>query len=109
MGKLQQPTPTVETVAEITPHGDRVLVTEEEAPDTYGDSGLYIPESHRDKHEPTLGTILALGPQVEADVEVGDRVVYGRFDGQVVETGDEDKVLLIKGNHLMAIVEDTDG
>lgn len=104
--KLRQETPEIDSAERIHPNADRVLVTEDAAPDTYGESGLYIPESHQDKHQPTQGTILALGPQVEADVEVGDRVVYGRFDGTAIETEDEGKVMLIMGSHLMAIIEE---
>lgn len=109
--RLREDRPKVESAGDIEPYGDRVLVTEQEAPETYDgetDAKIYIPEPHRDEHRPTIARVLAMGPRCEADVEVGDRVLYGRFSGQAVETEDEGKCLLMPGKYLLAVLEGAD-
>jgi chaperonin GroES len=61
----------------MTPLGRRVLL---KVPETTGKIGsIHIPESAQRK--PQEGEVIAVGDQVR-DVQVGDRVLFGRFSGQ---------------------------
>jgi chaperonin GroES len=72
----------------VKPIGDRILI--EAAPaETKTASGIYIPETAQEK--PQRGTVVAVGPGKYADqtgtlipvsVQVGDKVLYGKFAGQ---------------------------
>lgn len=69
----------------IQPLEDRVVVLPaDEAESMRG--GLYIPDTAKEK--PTQGEILAVGPgrfekgeRVPVDVQVGDKVIYGKYSG----------------------------
>ena len=64
----------------IKPLGYRVFVKEFEAMKTTG--GLYIPESAlRDTKQVNIGYIIALGPDCNPGLEVGQLVYYARYSG----------------------------
>ena len=65
----------------IKPLADRVVVEPKEA-ETKTASGLYIPDTAKEK--PQQGTVIAVGPgtkDVEMEVKVGDVVLYGKYAG----------------------------
>lgn len=75
---------TVPATRMIQPLQDRLVVMPLEQPDkTTG--GLFIPEGAREK--PTQGEVLAVGPGNEKPLllNVGDRVLFGRFAGTEIE------------------------
>ncbi|MEG1589019.1 MAG: co-chaperone GroES, partial [Mucinivorans sp.] len=65
----------------IKPLSDRVLV-EPKAAETKTASGLYIPDTAKEK--PLQGTVLAVGPgnkDVTMEVKNGDTVLYSKYGG----------------------------
>lgn len=87
----------------IKPLADRVVVEPKEA-ETKTASGLYIPDTAKEK--PQQGTVIAVGPgtkDVEMEVKVGDVVLYGKYAGTEV-TFDDKKYLIMKQSDILAII-----
>lgn len=82
----------------IEPLGKRVIIKRDPAKTEAGTGvnglAIVIPEAAQ---KPELsGTVLATGPAVE-DVKVGDRVIFGKLDGQDINskyTGEENCIIL---------------
>jgi len=96
-------------MAQIKPLGDRVVVRPKPAEEKT-DSGLYIPESAKEK--PQKGTVVAIGPgrvengtQIDLTVEEGDEVLYGKYAGTEVTIDGKD-MLIMRENDIFGIVED---
>ena len=66
-------------------------------------TGLIIPEKARKK--PTTGKILRLGHLVE-ELEVGQRVVIGKWDGNDIVCQDGTNVSLIQPDDIIALIDD---
>ena len=104
-------------MTKLQPLEDRVLILPDEPPKKT-ESGLYIPETYQDRHQPARGTIVAAGPGKELDgngvqfkiyellcehlgvekkikaampLNVGDRVLYGHYAGTMVQDPDDPK------------------
>ncbi len=92
----------------IKPLEDRIVVTPIEA-DTMTASGLYLPESAKEK--PIQGKVVALGPGLRLDngkrakpvVTKGDRVLYGKYAGTEVEVKGV-KHLILRESELLGIL-----
>jgi chaperonin GroES len=93
----------------IRPLHDRVLVRRlEEDEKTAG--GIIIPDTAKEK--PTEGEIMAVGPGARndkgeitpLDVEVGDRVLFGKWSGTEVKI-DGEELLIIKESDIMGVLE----
>ena len=87
----------------IRPLSDRVLVEPKEA-ETKTASGLYIPDTAKEK--PSEGKVLAVGPGKKdepMEVKVGDEVIYGKYSGTEV-TVDDVKYLIVKQSDILAIL-----
>ena len=87
----------------IKPLADRVLIEPKEA-ETKTASGLYIPDTAKEK--PQQGTVRAagLGKKDEPmEVKVGDTVLYGKYSGTEV-TVDGTKYLIVKQSDILAIL-----
>lgn len=92
----------------VKPLEDRVLVKPSE-PETKTASGLYLPETAKEK--PMQGKVVASGPgkllengkRAALTVKVGDTVVFGRYAGTEVEIKG-DKHLIIRENELLGVV-----
>ena len=91
------------------PLHDRVLVKRvEEEQKTKG--GIIIPDTAKEK--PMQGEVLAVGPGarsekgelVALDVQVGDRILFGKWSGTEVKM-DGDELLIMKESDIMGIVE----
>ena len=48
------------TTTSLKPLEDRVIIKPDQAPDTI--NGIILPDSHKEKHKPHRGTVLAVGP-----------------------------------------------
>ena len=91
----------------LKPLGDRVIIKPDEAETTTA-SGLYIASEAKEK--PTTGVVLAVGDgKLDKDgkhlpmpVEVGDKVIYGKFGGTEVTVDGED-VLILRADDLYAV------
>lgn len=87
----------------IKPLADRVLVEPKEA-ETKTASGLYIPDTAKEK--PQEGKVIAAGPGKKdepMDVKVGDEVLYGKYAGTEV-TVEGKKYLIVKQSDILAIL-----
>ena len=87
----------------IKPLADRVLVEPKEA-ETKTASGLYIPDTAKEK--PQEGKVIAAGPGKKdepMEVKVGDEVIYGKYAGTEV-TVEGKKYLIVKQSDILAIL-----
>jgi chaperonin GroES len=91
------------------PLHDRVAVKRiEEEPKTKG--GIIIPDTAKEK--PMQGEILAVGPGARDDkgdlipmgVQVGDRVLFGKWSGTEVKLDDQE-LLIMKEADIMGVLE----
>ena len=91
------------------PLHDRVVVKRiEEEQKTKG--GIIIPDTAKEK--PMQGEVLAVGPGARDDkgelvpmsVQVGDRVLFGKWSGTEVKIDDEE-VLIMKESDLLGVLE----
>ena len=93
----------------IRPLHDRVIVKRIEA-ETRTASGIYIPEVAGEK--PDQGEVFAVGPGrrdnngqiIEMGVKVGDRILFGKFSGQVVKIEGEE-YLVMREEEIMGVLE----
>lgn len=87
----------------IKPLSDRVLV-EPKAAETKTASGLYIPETAKEK--PQEGTVVAVGPGKKdepMELSVGDLVIYGKYSGTEISV-DGKSYLIMRQSDIMAIL-----
>ncbi len=87
----------------VKPLSDRVLV-EPKAAETQTASGLFIPDTAKEK--PLQGTVVAVGPgnqDVTMEVKVGDVVLYGKYGGQEI-TVDNKEYLIMKQGEILAVI-----
>lgn len=96
-------------MSSFKPLGDRVAVKPEPA-DEKTESGLYIPDSAKEK--PQRGTVVAIGAgrvengeRIEMTVKEGDAVLYGKYAGTEITLDGED-LLIMKESDLLGLIED---
>ncbi len=80
------------------------MVIEPKEAETKTASGIYIPDTAKEK--PQQGTIVAAGPGKKdepMEVKVGDVVLYGKYAGTEV-TVEEKKYLIVKQSDILAIL-----
>jgi chaperonin GroES len=96
------------TKLNIAPMADRVVVEPlEETEEMRG--GLYIPDTAKEK--PQQGKVVAVGPgrlnddgdRMPMEVEVGNRVLYGKYAGTEVSIEGND-YLIVKETDILAIL-----
>ena len=93
------------------PLHDRVVVKRIEAEEkTTG--GISIPDTAKEK--PSQGEVIAVGPGgrdesgklIAIDVQVGDRVLFGKWSGTEVKI-DGQELLIMKESDIMGVLTDT--
>ena len=92
----------------LRPLADRVVVEPSQGEERT-ESGLYIPETAKEK--PQEGTIIAVGPgrrddsgtRTALDVEVGQTVMYAKYGGTEIKI-DGQKLLILKESDILAVV-----
>jgi chaperonin GroES len=87
----------------IQPLSDRVLVEPQEA-ETKTASGLYIPDSAKEK--PQQGKVVAVGKgkkDHDMTVKVGDIVLYGKYSGNELKYEGND-YLIMREEDILAII-----
>jgi chaperonin GroES len=93
------------------PLHDRVVVKPIEA-DEKSAGGIIIPDTAKEK--PSQGEVIAVGPGgrdeagklISIDVQVGDRVLFGKWSGTEVKI-DGQELLIIKESDVMGIIDET--
>ena len=92
----------------LRPLHDRVIVKRLDQ-ETKTASGIVIPDNAAEK--PDQGEVLAVGPGKRSDkgdvnalsVQVGDRVLFGKYSGQSVKV-DGDELMVMREEDIMAVV-----
>ncbi|NLU47562.1 MAG: co-chaperone GroES [Syntrophomonadaceae bacterium] len=90
----------------IQPLGDRLVVKVAEIAEEKTKSGLYVPDTAKEK--PQEGEVLAVGPgardekgeRIPMDVKVGDRVIFSKYSGTEVKVDGEEYLILSESNVL---------
>ena len=93
----------------LKPLADR-LVVEPTKQDEMTASGIYVPETAKEK--PQEGKVMAVSPgrkddqgeRIPMDVSEGDRVLYAKYAGTEVKLEDK-KYLILKESDILAILE----
>jgi chaperonin GroES len=82
----------------ITPLHNRVVVRRLEEKET-AEGGIIIPDTAKEK--PQEGEVVAVGRgknekgrRVPVDVNVGDRILFGKYTGNDIKIGDQDYLIL---------------
>lgn len=73
-------------------------------------SGIVLPGQAKEK--PQQAEVIAVGPgglvdgkEVTMQVKVGDKVIFSKYSGTEVETGEEDeKFVIVKQNDILAVI-----
>ncbi len=94
----------------IQPLGDRVVVEREEAKQTTA-GGIVLPDTAKDR--PQQGKVLAVGEgrtakdgkRRELQVKVGDRVLFTSYAGDEFRVDGDKKVLLMREDDILAVIE----
>jgi len=98
-----------QAATKIQPLSDRVVVKAlEEAEQMRG--GLYIPDTAKEK--PQQGEVVAVGPgkvnddgvRIALEVQVGNRVLYGKYSGTEVNV-DNEEYLILRESDVLAIIK----
>jgi chaperonin GroES len=83
---------------QITPLHDRVLVRRLEEKESVR-GGIIIPDTAKEK--PQEGEVIAVGAgkiekghRIPVDVNVGDRILFGKYTGSDIRVGDQDYLIL---------------
>ncbi len=92
----------------LKPLADRLVVEPAEQEEMTA-SGIYVPETAKEK--PQEGKVVAVGPgrrdeagnRIAMDVAEGDRVLYAKYAGTEVKLGGK-KYLILKESDILAIV-----
>lgn len=93
----------------LKPLGDRIIAKPVSAEETTA-GGIVLPDTAKEK--PQEGEVVAVGPgalldsgkRTPMDVNVGDRIIYGKYAGSEVKIGGEEYVIL-RLEDVLAIVE----
>jgi chaperonin GroES len=93
----------------VRPLEDRILIKPID-PDTKTASGIYLPESAKEK--PMQGKVVATGPgklldngeRIQPSVKKGDTVVFGKYAGTEVEIKNV-KHMIIRESELLGVIE----
>jgi len=94
----------------IQPLADRLVIKVVEATEEKTKSGLYVPDTAKEK--PMEGEVLAVGPgalnekgeRVPVDVVVGDKVIYSKYGGMEVKIDGEAYLILSERDILAKFV-----
>ena len=88
----------------IKPLADRVVIEPKEA-ETKTASGLYIPDTAKEK--PQQGVVAAAGPGKKdepMEVKVGDVVLYGKYAGTEVNAPDGKTYMIMRQSDVLAVI-----
>ena len=96
-------------MAQFRPLHDRVLVRRIEAEEKTA-GGIIIPDTAKEK--PQEGEVVAVGPGARAedgtvtalDVQVGDRILFGKWSGTEVRI-DGEELLIMKESDILGVIE----
>lgn len=87
----------------IQPLGSRVLVRPDNEAESRTSSGLYIPETAKEK--PQTGEVIAVGDDdEEIKVKVGQKILYPKYTGTEIKLDGVDHIIM-DADDILAIVK----
>jgi chaperonin GroES len=94
----------------IQPLADRIIVKPLDAEETTK-GGIVLPDTAKEK--PQEGEVVAVGSGKKTDdgkvqaleLKVGDRILYGKYSGTEISTKDEEGLLIMREEDVLAIVK----
>lgn len=94
----------------IQPLGDRVVIKPLEA-ESKTKGGIVLPDTAKEK--PQEGKVVAVGKGKTLDngstqhleVKVGDKVLYGKYSGNEITTKEDDELLIMREEDILAIIK----
>jgi chaperonin GroES len=94
----------------IRPLYDRVVVKRVEDTEAAMQGGLYIPDSAKEK--PQEGEVVAIGKGkrledgtlVALDVQVGDRILFGKYSGSDIKL-DGEEYMIMREDEILGILD----
>jgi chaperonin GroES len=94
----------------IRPLYDRVVVKRVEDKEAVMQGGLYIPDSAKEK--PQEGEVVAIGKGkrledgklVALDVQVGDRILFGKYSGSDIKL-DGEEYMIMREDEILGILD----
>ena len=95
---------------DLKPLGDRVVVKALEA-ESKTKGGIVLPDSAKEK--PQEGKVVAVGrgKTLESgaiqtmEVKVGDKVLYGKYSGNIITTKEGEELLEMREDDIIAIIK----
>jgi chaperonin GroES len=95
---------------DIRPLYDRIVVKRVETPLEQMQGGLYIPDSAKEK--PQEGEVVAVGKGkrledgklIALDVQVGDRILFGKYSGSDIKL-DGEEYLIMREDEVLGVLE----
>lgn len=93
----------------LRPLGDRIIAKPSSAEEKTA-GGILLPDSAKEK--PQQAEVIAVGPgalldngkRSPIDVNIGDKVIYGKYSGTEIKVGSEDYVIL-RQDDVLAILQ----
>ncbi|MDZ4799089.1 MAG: co-chaperone GroES [Bryobacteraceae bacterium] len=94
----------------IRPLYDRIVVKRLDSQDEKTASGLFIPDSAKEK--PQEGEVVAVGKGkrlddgkvVSLDVQVGDRILFGKYSGSEIKI-DGQELLIMREDEVLGVLD----
>ncbi|HWQ74609.1 MAG TPA: co-chaperone GroES [Syntrophomonas sp.] len=92
----------------IQPLGDRVVVKVAEVKEEKTKSGLYVPDTAKEK--PQEAEVLAVGPgalndkgeRVPIDLAAGDKIIFSKYGGMEIKVDGEEYLILSAERDILA-------
>jgi chaperonin GroES len=84
----------------VKPLGDRVVIQPIEQEDMTA-SGIVLPDTAKEK--PQKGLVLAVGPDVEGEIKVDNKVLYAKYAGTEIKIDDKE-VLILREEDILALI-----
>lgn len=87
----------------IQPLDDRVLVSLDEEQEERTSSGLYIPDTAKEK--PQTGTVIAVGTDedLQERIREDDRIIFSRYGGEELAVDGRD-LRIVQRSDILAVV-----
>ncbi|GAB4522109.1 MAG: co-chaperone GroES [Anaerolineales bacterium] len=90
-----------EQVTKIQPLGSRVLIRPLDEGTTRTSSGIYIPETAKEK--PQTGEVIAVGDDEEIKVQVGQKVLFPKYTGTEIKLDGVEYIIMDAGDVLAVL------
>jgi chaperonin GroES len=98
----------------IRPLYDRIVVKRQDEDDQTSAGGIIIPDTAKEK--PQRGEVVAVGKGkrledgklVPLEVEVGDRILFGKYSGNEIKI-DGDEYLILREDEILGVIEEAKG